>query len=246
MKNIFRIFAFIALVGIVFTSCQKDNLLEEKDIQQEKGESIAIDAEASYPILKGFVFKKYRYAYIPFNDNGDMEHKTMKIKDLQGRMQEWIFVDLKTDGFIDNWTQAGDDDGINHGMYYEWYDNFHDMTQANWDQIIFDEDFNNISGFHIPTQNDINKLAQIIGSTSKIRNFLKLGYDGAKNYVPDYSTDFAAMWVNKPGDPNIVAGCGVFGQWQRNQNDHFYYFYTNIQTLGVNVRLVRDLPANEW
>lgn len=245
-KQIFRLFAIIAIVGLAFTGCQKENLVDEKTTENK---GVAVDAEKSYPILKGgFVSQKTRTVYIPSSFTNDYTYTSLKIKDSQGRYQEWLFVDLKTDGIPDYWNQTGDNDGTTYGFYYQWQETLSTFLQSDWDQVVF-SDINmttNITGFHVPVPADIDKLAQIVGSTSKIRSTLALNYDGAKNYGPDYSTDFAAMWVNKPGDPNIVPGCGVFLQWKRYESDRMYYFYSNIDYLGINVRLVRDLPVNEW
>jgi len=243
-RKIFSLFAVIALAVLAFTGCQKDSLVEE---QTSENKGFAVDAEQSYPILKGTIPRTPGVVYIPNSDWSNLiQHNTLKVKNLSGTiMQEWLIIDMKSDAWYHYNTQSGDATGSTYGMYYRWGYNFDNMSPYDWNQMIYDVNWNTLSGFHIPTQTDINNLASLVGSTSGIRSFLQLGYDGAKNYGPDYSTDFAAMWVNKPGDPNIVPGCGVFLQWKRYERDRMYYFYSNIDYLGINVRLVRDLPVNE-
>jgi hypothetical protein len=175
-------------------------------------------------------------------------HKTKKVKDVNGRLQEWLYIDAATSSFSGQMDYyPGDVTGLAHGIYYDWVANFvSNFNQSDWDYLTVDKSENPTYGFHIPTQADIDKLVAIIGSTSKIRSFLNCAYDGAKNWGPDFSPNFAGFWVYKPGDPNIVAGCGVYAYMEKNYSDRLSWFYTNIPQLGVNVRLVRDITAGQW
>ncbi len=243
--KIFNLFAIIAFAVLAFTGCQKENLVNE---QTSENKGVAVDAEKSYPILKGTIPRKPGVVYIPNSDWSELiQHNTLKVKNLSGTvMQEWLIIDMKSDAWFHFNTQSGDATGSTYGMYYRWGYNFDNMSQNDWNQMVYDVNWTSLSGFHIPTETDINNLASVVGSTRGLRSFLQLGYDGAKNYGPDYTTDFAAMWVSQPGNPNIVRDCGVFLQWKRYENDRMYYFYTNIEDLRVNVRLVRNITASQW
>ncbi len=251
MKSIFRIFAFIALIGFVFTSCQKDNLLEE-ETQQEKGEWKEIVIEKTFPVTKTPFTRSLRTVYI--NDSWEQAQAcmAMTVTDIPtGNKQEWLLIDAHSQSFFDfylhpNETNTDDllpDYGKDYGLYYTWANNFTQTTS--WNGLVYEDASLTISinDFNIPTFADLNKLGSIIGSTSLIPRVLRMNYDGlwSNNSNYHFSTDIAAMWADSPGDPNIEPGCGVVCMWKISTNNVMTAGYTNMQNLGVNVRIVRDI-----
>ncbi len=258
MKNIFRIFAFIALVGIVFTSCQKDNLLEEEPLKEE----VLVDAQKSFSVLKGFVLTKIDKVYIMQTDGTLKEHRTIKMRNLQWTVaQEWLLDDLQTDGFQGYSFYPGDTDGSQHGYYFLW-DQMEDAADnSSWQYLVYREnDYNTAissNPFHLPkvdtnvgsNDGDITKLASILGSTSLVRQKLQMDYDGVDNSSPAFNTNHAYMWLEVRGtyaQANKVTGCGVLAKWDGQNNDHFWHSFTNITNLKANTRLVRNITSSEW
>lgn len=234
---------------MLFTSCSEEETEEIQETANLGG--IQIDAEQSFKVLKGVVIRSYGTVNIPEPDFKNLiEHSTIKIRSLDWSVaQEWLYIDMKSSLWYYYSTQSGDTSGDDHGIYYRWCNNFDDMTQSDWDDLVYDENWNELEGFHIPTDTDITNLASVVGSTSSIRSILQLEYDGTKNSYPEFSTEYAAMWVDLSGtgyEPNIVDGCGVLGKWVADESDNLYYCFTNIPNLGVNVRLVRDITSSEW
>lgn len=248
-KRLLKISAVLFAACALFSSCQKEQeIIGDKD-PVITGKNVIIPYDLNLPILKGIIITKLDSIKIwDNNSNAYLFHKTKKVKDVNGRLQEWLYIDAATSslsGQLDYYP--GDATGLTHGIYYDWVVNFEsNFSQSDWDYLTVDKNENPTSGFHIPTVADINKLVAIIGNTSKIRSFLACTYDGAKNWGPDYSPNFAGFWVYKPGDPNTQPGCGVYIHMDKNAGDRLSFFYTNIPQLGVNVRLVRDITLSQW
>jgi hypothetical protein len=265
-RNIFRLFAIIAIAGLVFTGCQKEeNLLDtENPIGQEK----IVDAQQNFPILKGATIVKYDTVYI-VDGSGELKpHRTMKIRNLNWSIvQEWLFVDMNTynstnsvDLFSNTSFYPGDTYGLTHGCYYPWDQIEDEVDGDNWEYIVWaDEYWTEISGnqFHLPkidtyggaNDGDITKLAMMLGSTSLVRQKLALAYDGVDNSYPEFVNTHAYMWIEARGtyaEVNKVTGCGVLAKWDGADSDHFWHVFTNITNLKANVRLVRDITSAQW
>jgi hypothetical protein len=230
MKNFIKLFTLAISLAVLGSACQK----EEQNAEPQQNETREVFAEKSYPQKKGPIYQRPGSVVVK-NDMGELSivHSTKKVKGTN-LLQEWLYVDLHSPAFWSYSNQPNDPDGITNGYYYEWLPNFGDMTQTDWNDYV-DE-----SGFHIPTLDDINRLAAALGSTSKIRKFLNLDYDGTSL---NYTNGQANMWVQLNG---AYPGCGVIGQWRSSESDNFYYVFTNIPTLGVNVRLVRNITLEQW
>jgi len=250
-KNLIKIFAIILIAAAIFTGCSKEqNPLNEN--LTVKGVAKIVPYNLSVPILKGTIMTKIDSVKIWDNNVGDfIFHKTKKVRDSYGHLQEWLYEDLYSNlasGTV--YYYPYDYTGRLHGVFYEWYSNFgtgFSNSTTDWDWLFVDKNGNStISGFHIPVMADINKLVTIIGNTNKIRSFLNCTYDGAKNGGPDFSTNSADFWLYLPGDPNIVSGCGVFAYMDKNNSDNLSLFYTNVVSLGVNIRMVRDITLSQW
>jgi len=251
-KNLVRLLGISLVAAFIFIGCQKEqNLLNEN--QQVKGVAKIVPYNYSVPILKANVMIKKDSILIWDNNIGDyVFHKTRKFKDGYGHLQEWLSEDLYSNistGTV--YYYPGDNTGRIHGIYPQWYNNygtapFSNSTTNDWDPYMADKNYNSITGFHMPTMTDINKFVSIIGNTNLIRSNLLCGYDGTKNGGPDYSPNFAAFWLYLPGNPSLVPGCGVFAYMDKNNSDNLSLFFTNVPSLGVNVRLVRDITLSQW
>jgi len=233
-RNIFRLFAIIAIAGLVFTGCQKEENLAEP-INSVK----SINAEQTFPILKhGPVFTDPAVVKYMYDWEGNLRPVDCRvIRDTHGNKQEWIFADFITD-FGTAYYASGDTYGLNKGAYHNWNDaSSIDGFQS---RLIYNSDGSPYANFHLPTMSDINNLAHMLGSTSAIKNKLQLAYDGYWGAGVNWETTTACMWINNPGDPNIVPGCGVFGKWDGQNNNNFWMVYPNY-AVKVNVRLVRTV-----
>ena len=258
MKNTYKIFIFIALAGLFFTSCEKDNLLEKK-------ESIAIDAEQSFPVLKAPTIVKYDSVYTFDQFGNPITQKTIKIRNLTWTYaQEWFLDDMHNNGFVTDIYRPGDANGTTYGYYYNWQEisKFEDNAGGNgtWSDYFY-EDANyltNAIGFHLPKHStqvglndgDFDKLASVLGSTSAIRAKLQLGYDQWWTPIGGFwNNNYAGMWIdvrNSYYAANIVSGCGVVAKWDGDDNDHYWLLFTNIEDLRANVRLVRNITSAQW
>lgn len=245
MKNLFKVLSLAVVAAFVLASCQKEDVSVDESIV-EKNSDYIVEIQKDYVRKKGPVPRKPGVVYILDQNWTPVLHKTLKVRNLSGTIvQEWLFVDMKSDIFYGYTAQAGDNSGEDHGFYYTWKPNFNTMSQSDWNQLVIDSDWGAETGFHIPRDNDIDNLATIIGGNEYIPTILNLEYDGASEWGPDYSSTFAAMWIDQPGNPNIVSGCGVYGMW-KTSNNTYSNAYTNNPKLGVNVRLVRNISMTEW
>jgi hypothetical protein len=268
-KRIFKFFAIILTASIMFSACQKEQILPE---QQNQGKRIyagrTYDVSKSLggidPLVepKGATIVKYDFVYILQDDGVTLKrHRTLKIRNLAWTIaQEWLLDDLQTNLYQDFSFYPGDTDGSLHGYYYLW-NQMKDAADANdWQYIVFrDANWTPIDGqqFHLPKINtvvgtndgDIEKLASMLGSTSLIPQKLQLSYDGVANTVPPFNTRYANMWIEVRGtfyQPNIVPGCGVYGEWDSQANNSYCLFFTNMSNIKANVRIVRNINSTQW
>ena len=134
MKNIFKIFAFIALVGIVFTSCQKDNLLEEKEQTDDsfiKNDKISAEGSVGYTDIfkkpSGSVNKTATYPIdIYFKNFSTGQTTTYKaVLDYTSQPnQVWLAENLKEEQFFatNSMTNPNDPSGSQYGYFYHYND----------------------------------------------------------------------------------------------------------------------------
>jgi hypothetical protein len=164
--------------------------------------------------------------------------------------------------------------GIKNPYYYTWESgviNPNPQTVSDpenaYDWLVFrDSTFlQNIQGFHIPTHADLMKLGATLGNTNLIplRENLDLQDDGVMRFHEDeddgyYYTDdptdnnrVKQMWVDLRGTHSggYATGCGSTAYFVANETFTTYelhYFFVGIPNMKACIRLVRDLPANEW
>lgn len=259
-KKFFRLFAVIAIVGLVFIGCQKDNLVEE---QNASNEVLVVDANQTFSVTKGFTITKLDSVFVLQGDEyGTVKmHRTIKIRNLNWTVaQEWFLDDLQTSGYQDYSFYPGDVDGSVHGYYYPWENQVESGADNNdWAYIIFrDENYTPISGnqFRLPRVDincgsDFQNLASVLGSTSLIRAKLQVVYDGVDNWGPAFDTQLAGFWMEVRGgcvEANLQPHCGAVAMWDKlnGQNDNFAYWFTNIETSKANVRLMRNITSAQW
>lgn len=257
-KYLKSVFAF-ALVGAMLTSCQDEDI---ENIGEDSTQELSI--EVKHPTTKAAVGKKFSEVYFLTSDFESFhKYKTIKIRNVKGTIcQEWFYEDLHEDWFRPYSFQPSDEDGIIHGYYYPWEGVLNNVPQSDWDEMIFNEDGDNETGFHIPTLSDIHTLSDLFGETSAIRTVLNVAFDGT--YIPqrpdDWNNFTASFWKDPVDpiwfsafpnfiDPNKQEGCGKFVSWYQNNYQYGNYMWINNpnnKDLRCNVRLVRTITKQQW
>jgi len=249
MNKIFKLFASIAIVGLVFAGCQKE---EEQTRQENTTAKDVIFKEIPYEVANPNYKPNYLKFGVPtpsstatdvlptFYDKNSITYKTRIIGS-----QEWLIEDW-TDDCIDG--DANNEIGAytspyypNEGLYYEWEGIMNPTPQYIWDNYVF----MNKHGFHVPTEADINTLISELGSTTFLAQ--KLGLNFFDDYWAGYPfnkflkslEEASYIWLDAPNDPSRVDGCGVLLKVKADGS--IAYFYTNMKRLGTRVRLVRNL-----
>ncbi|MBQ3655234.1 MAG: hypothetical protein II956_00105 [Bacteroidales bacterium] len=237
--------AFAVTLSLFSVACQQDIETEVQTEQQQFTDFHDYclnvpDTSADKCISKAVLRKKYSTVVI-----NDTEYRTIKIRNREATiMQEWLLEDLHEDMFTYTpYHQDNDPYGKLHGFYYPWCGELDDVIQADWDEFI-----PNAPGFRIPTAKDLTDLGAVVGKNNR-RSILEVEYDGFCE--PSTPADFSyrtnngcGFWVNCQNDPSRVDGCGVIGNWYK--DDAFVLSFTNIKDICCNVRLVRTLTKSQW
>ncbi len=252
MRKFINLIAIIAIVGVAFTGCQKKSMFEAEKKEQHKDiVQKEIVVEKSFPASKTPFKRSIRTVYIDDGFEQAQACKAITVTDIPtGKKQEWLLEDARTQAFLDHFLHTDEthtdeyspDYGKDFGLYYRWSNNF--SQTVSWDGLVYeDSDLTTpINGFRIPTINDFYKLGSIIGSTKLIPRILRLKYDGIwvnNNYY--FNPDVTSMWIYAPGDPNTQPGCGVSCMWKKSNGNVMALSYTNIDDLGQNIRIVRNI-----
>jgi hypothetical protein len=256
-KKVFKCFTLSAMVATMFigSACQKDDSGNFDNITMENYNNS--DSIVAHPLSKtGAIIRKFGSVVILNNEEDGFpayrKYKTLKIRDVKWKvMQEWFYEDVRTNLFPCYHTRPSDPIGEEHGLYYEWEENFEHMDRDVFDYIIFkDENMEEeVKGFRIPTEPIMDQLIELLGGGYLIPDFLSLPYDGG-HFTDCDDTDkeaYAGIWCDyhKAG---IVPGCGAYLYWNKNtNNNNMHYFFPNTANgFGVNLRLVRTITKEQW
>jgi len=213
-KSIFRLFAIIAIAGLAFTGCQKEeNLLEPENNIEEQIISFW-DAHPELAYLK----KKENYVdRMPDVKDTIVKINGQSLKSTTIRNQIWTNADNESVDLFFGQEYSG-------GVYF------------------LKPDVTALDGFHIPIETDIALLVKNLnGYVARIPLYLNLSaggmvsYDGV-NYTPENSIG-TAFWSNStvttPNPPyNIYERISLNNGLSYAQTSKFY---------ALKVRLVKNL-----
>lgn len=266
-KKYFKIVFAFALVGAMFSSCQDEDIENIGDVNNQEL-SVPDTNNIIRTSTKSGVGYKFSEIYFLSGDGEEFhKYKTIKIRNIQGTIcQEWFYEDLH-EYWFDYLCLPDDKDGIVHGYFYPWENNISDVSQSDWDYLIFNSNLvDNETGFHIPNQSDLYNLGEIVGrkNKSRIRKLLNAKKNGSLDLrKPESWTENGpcfwynpidyVWWSNNNGvDPNLVNGCGAMVSltvWLPEQSgwgDGLAICYTNVEELCCNIRLMRTITKEQW
>jgi hypothetical protein len=234
-KQFFKLFAISAIVGIVFTGCQKESELAEPTSQSKI---------VPYSEININYVPNYKKDMIITDEGSATDRYGNVYRTLIIGNQEWLLLDMYATRtlFADKKAYPGDvtttvNYGINHGAFYRLASVIDGTTQTQWNYL-----FNNnpsYAGYHVPTPSELNVLIQNLGTFEFVPEYLELQPDGYYNNAYWAEPETRCFWINDNGNPNRVAGCGVLIKFTPDNN--LWYAFTNIPKLYANVRLVRSI-----
>lgn len=239
MKNVFKLLAAFVFLAAFLTGCEKEQEISEP-AQKEK--------IIAYKNANPDYVPNYKKDMIITEEGAVTDRYSHVYRTLIIGNQEWLLEDLYGTRtlFPSKIIYPGDvtttqNAGINHGCYYRWPSVIDGTTQAQWDYLftLIVAPYTISSGFHVPTPNDMNTLVASLGLSEFIPEYLELQADGWYHTSQWWGSTSSAFWLSDNSNPNRVAGCGVFAQFDSTNN--LWYTFTNIPLLCTNVRLVRSI-----
>ncbi len=250
MKNFLKGLGLAALSVLTLASCQKEEDGFSKVEKKEETQKVFVKEVAFADLYPGVKSTPKKFGpptppstvtdtYPTHFGQPAVTYKTRIIGN-----QEWIIEDWKNDcvdqdanaelGVYESPYYSGE-------QYYEWERILLSTSQETYDKWVFSK-----PGFHIPTKEDIRELVDYLGNDG---NAIAQSLD-LKAYNDYWSGDpfneflrspksTMQFWVNDQASPNREKGCGVVLTVDPSRS--VVYGYTNIPTLAIRVRFVRNI-----
>lgn len=250
-KNFLLFAALVIAQTFFFVSCQKDDLnLDETDEIVYISEDTLSSGKGK--ATKGAFFRK-KSSILFVGDDGDLNggvvYRTLKVKNLKGTvMQEWMLEFLHSGAFNQHRCMSDDSLGTKYGFFYLWETNFGDMSQEELDYMIYNPVTEECeTGFHIPTEKDIDTFNSIFSDISIVNDLLEMGVFPPIEMRQAYENiDLRTyIWV-KSNMPTIAEGCGSAMVWPSKKGQKMAHIISNNPKEQCRVRLMRTLSKEQW
>ena len=170
----------MACVGLFFSACQDD---EVEPVESHQSECVESESVLEIPfngrLSKSLVFSDTSSVFMkntPFLSSA-VRHRTIKIASLDGSVcQEWFLDYVRCKTIQDCYFMDDDPNGELYGGYYTWRHSMGDIVHTNYlDAIIYDKTKTHcVTGFHVPTLTDIERLNSLYNSAEMVINVLEL------------------------------------------------------------------------
>ncbi len=261
MKKLLLRFIVLIAAVVAMPSCQEE---DEDDViasfVDDTG-TVGEDIPSRSLSKDGLIIWKIDTVYVrsvsvTTGEERRVPHRTLRIKNSDGSvMQEWLLDYLHCAYFSTFYSLPGDDEGSKYGFFYNWYDCFSAISQAEIDWLMEDKRGNKLKDFHIPILSDITRYNSLFPNKVKAADKLELHMNANGpvgrlvaqcNEDKDvfFSHPFSlAMWYYVPPSTLPHYDCGVSVIWPRKGNE-----YKDITLISCNnpdevlrVRFVRDL-----